>query len=278
MHRVAKMIPTKCFFTTHQIEPDDVIFILDGHHIYLTNDNKIPTGLIIKTQLENNAHFYCFAAINTVRYLIAENIDENALHSLHSLHLLVKTPIKQTYHLFDETLFRLAKQANHLFHWRKTHAYCGQCGNPNQNKTDEQALICPHCHHVTYPRISPCIIVLVTNKEKLLLARSPHFSENTYSTLAGFIEPGESLEQAIHREIYEEVGIIVKNITYFGSQPWPFPDSLMMGFFTEYVSGEIVVDGIEIEDAKWFDRHALPNLPSKASIARELIETYIKRI
>jgi NAD+ diphosphatase len=130
--------------------------------------------------------------------------------------------------------------------------------------------------HVTYPRISPCIIVLVARGEEMLLARSAHFSPEVYSTLAGFIEPGESAEEAVHREILEEVGVHVKNVRYFSSQPWPFPDSLMLAFTADYESGEISIDPKEIEDAKWYGPENLPKLPTTFSIARALIEQHLR--
>lgn len=164
---------------------------------------------------------------------------------------------------------------SHLAHWRRTHRFCGCCGKENSEKCDEQALICPSCQHITYPRISPCIIVLITHGEKLLLARSPHFPEKVYSTLAGFVEAGESLEQTLHREIKEEVGLVVSDVTYFGSQPWPFPDSLMIAFHAKYQSGEIKIDGLEIEDAQWFDQDNLPQLPRPESIGRHLIDAFL---
>ena len=131
------------------------------------------------------------------------------------------------------------------------------------------------CKLSVYPRISPAVIVLVERGDEILLARSPHFVPGVYSTLAGFVEPGETLEGTVRREIHEEVGVHVDNICYFGSQPWPFPNSLMIGFRADYASGDLTIDGVEIEAAGWFRRDNLPKLPFKVSIARSLIEAFL---
>ena len=130
---------------------------------------------------------------------------------------------------------------------------------------------------VSFPRISPAIIVLVERDGKALLARSPRFKEGLFSTLAGFVEPGETLEDAVRREVKEEAGIDVKNIRYFGSQPWPFPDSLMVGFTAEYAGGEIKIDDNEILDARWFSAEDMPEIPGKISIARALIDYFLEK-
>ncbi|MCX7124850.1 MAG: NAD(+) diphosphatase [Gammaproteobacteria bacterium] len=250
---------------------NDLIFVFQGTDIYLFEGKVLPKWHQISNYFNSNACFYCFSEFENTRYLIAENttIKSNEVYFIVNL--------RSTWAILSEADFMLARNANHLQHWRKTHRFCGHCGNKNSDKNDEQALICGSCHHVTYPRISPCIIVLITNGNKILLARSPHFPGKMYSTLAGFIEPGESLEQTVHREVKEEVGVTIKNLRYFGSQPWPFPDSLMIGFFAEYESGSILIDQKEIEDAQWFDIDNLPELPLKLSISRELIETYCRK-
>lgn len=155
----------------------------------------------------------------------------------------------------------------------KTHAFCGQCGSRTRQIKWEMAKQCDSCGHRTYPRVSPCIIVAIRHGKQILLAQGArHTKDAIYSTLAGFVESGETLEQAVAREVMEEVGVRVKNIEYFGSQPWPFPHSLMVGFIAEYAGGEINVDGKEIIAAQWFDFADLPNIPSKVSIAGRLIE------
>jgi len=136
---------------------------------------------------------------------------------------------------------------------------------------------CPACGLMVFPRISPAVIVLVEKEGRVLLARGERFTEPFYSVLAGFVEPGETLEDAVHREIEEEVGIKVRNVRYFASQPWPFPDSLMIGFTAEYASGEIAIDKTEIVDARWFDPAHLPTIPGKVSIARRLIDWFVEK-
>jgi NAD+ diphosphatase len=272
-----KNIVEENFFTKKYIsvsEPlsTDIIFAFYDQHIFLIEGKTLPTWDQLSHYCNQSTHFYCFGESNTTRYLIAEN------HSITDDHNLIKIKLRNTFSILDDKFFLLAKSASHLMHWRATHRYCGVCGTKNKDKKDEQALICDNCQHVTYPRISPCIIVLITRGRELLLARSPHFPEKIYSTLAGFVEPGESLEQTLHREIKEEVGLTVTNVTYFGSQPWPFPDSLMIGFHAEYESGDIIIDGIEIEDAQWFDVAYLPQLPPVQSIGRLLIDNYLSKI
>jgi NAD+ diphosphatase len=146
-----------------------------------------------------------------------------------------------------------------------------------QLRTDVRAKECRQCERLEFPRLSPAIIVLIEKEDTMLLARSPRFKAPFFSTLAGFVEPGESLEEAVHREVMEEVGISVKDIRYFGSQPWPFPDSLMIGFTAQYESGEIRIDPEEIAEASWYKTDNLPMIPGKLSIARMLIDWFIEK-
>ena len=184
--------------------------------------------------------------------------------------------LRYLYGRIDENFHKVAMRAVHLIEWDKNERFCGRCGAETKDKTDANAKECTHCGHVTFPRISPAVIVLVEKDGKALLARASRFAEEMYSVLAGFVEPGESLEETVQREIEEEVGIKVKNIRYFGSQPWPFPDSLMIGFTAEYESGEMKIDGLEIERAEWFDPRALPRIPGRISIARKLIDWFVE--
>jgi NAD+ diphosphatase len=177
----------------------------------------------------------------------------------------------------EEGIHRVAMRAVHLIEWDKNERYCGRCGSETRDKTGETAKECPRCGFITFPRISPAIIVLVEREGKVLLARASRFAEELYSVLAGFVEAGESLEETVKREIEEEVGISVKNVRYFGSQPWPFPDSLMIGFVAEYASGEIRIDGSEIVEARWFEPGKLPRIPDKISIARRLIDWFVNK-
>lgn len=168
----------------------------------------------------------------------------------------------------------LAAYAIRILDYDRTTRFCGRCGMATRPLRSERAKLCTDCNRIVYPRISPAIIVLIKKGDEVLLARSPRFPETVYSVIAGFVEPGENLEAAVHREVHEEVGIMVENIRYFGSEPWPFPDSLMLGLVADYAGGEITIDNHEIEDAGWFGRESLPSLPSHMSISRALIEAW----
>jgi NAD+ diphosphatase len=169
----------------------------------------------------------------------------------------------------------LVSRGAHLAHWRRTHRYCGSCGGLQSVHETEPGLMCQSCGVTTYPRVSPCGIALVVDDDRVLLARNARFPRPMFSTLAGFVEAGESAEQTIAREVTEEVGVATGRIVYYDSQAWPFPDQLMLGYFAEYRGGEIVVDGIEIAEARWFDCNNLPeNIPPTMSIAGRLIAHY----
>ena len=177
----------------------------------------------------------------------------------------------------DFPTFRMLAFADQVGTWRSNHRFCGRCGTPTQQVSGERCMRCPECGLDSYARISPSMIVLVTRGDEVLLARSPRFVTGVYSTLAGFVEPGESAEECVAREVREEVGIEVHNLHYLGSQGWPFPHSLMLGFHAEYAGGEIVPQADEIEDAAWFPIDNLPPLPMQRSIARYLIDLYVAR-
>jgi NAD+ diphosphatase len=171
--------------------------------------------------------------------------------------------------------YRVLAYAAQIATWAREHRFCGNCGAPNVQVPRERAMHCTVCDLRAYPRISPSMIVLITRGDEILLARSPRFVTGVYSTLAGFAEPGESAEDCVVREVREEVALEVKNIRYMGSQCWPFPHSMMLGFHAEYAGGDIVPQADEIEDAQWFRVDALPPLPMSRSIARYLIDTYV---
>ncbi len=177
----------------------------------------------------------------------------------------------------DADTFRLLGYAAQIGTWARQHRFCGSCGEPLQPVSGERAMRCSRCDEQHYPRLSPSMIVLVTRGDEVLLARSPRFASGVFSTLAGFVEPGETVEQCVVREVREEVGLEVKNLQYIASQSWPYPHSLMLGFHAEYAGGEIVPQPGEIEEAHWFDLARLPLLPSPYSIARYLIELHRTR-
>jgi NAD+ diphosphatase len=180
------------------------------------------------------------------------------------------------YSILDEDIFLLAGKAIQLLNWDKNHQFCGKCGTSTHTKDDQMAKICPECGFTSFTRLSPAVITAIIKDGKLLMARNTYSHPNRYGLIAGFLEAGETLEEAVQRETAEEVGLKVKNIRYFGSQPWPFPNSLMIAFTAEYESGTINVDENEISDASWFDADKLPRIPPKASITRELIDWYME--
>ena len=180
--------------------------------------------------------------------------------------------LRALYGKLDDSLFALAGRALQLVEWDRTHQYCGRCGTPTQQREHERARECPACALIAYPRIAPAVMCLVRRGQEILLARSPRFPPGMYSALAGFVEPGESLEQCLAREVLEETGVRIANPRYFASQPWPFPHSLMIAYVADYAGGEITPAPDEIEDAQWFALDALPKLPNRISIARRLID------
>jgi len=172
--------------------------------------------------------------------------------------------------------YALASRAFELLHWRRSHRFCGRCGQPLARHATERAMACAACRDLVYPRTNPVVITRVTRGREILLARRAHGANAFYSVIAGFVEAAETLEHAAVREIAEEVGIRVRNLRYFGSQPWPYPNNLMCAFTAEYDSGEIQVDGKEIATAGWFTPANLPPIPSPISISRKLIDAWLE--
>lgn len=178
----------------------------------------------------------------------------------------------------DQPVFYLVGRAKQIVEWHRTHRYCGECGQETVLSDSDRSRKCSACGHMYYPKLSPSIIVLITRGEEILLAKGVNTRGNFYSTLAGFVEPGESIEETVHREVMEEVGLKVKNLKYYSSQSWPFPNSLMLGFHAEYESGEISIQEEEIADAQWFHYKNMPNKPALISISGWLVDDYIKRL
>jgi NAD+ diphosphatase len=184
--------------------------------------------------------------------------------------------LRALYGRLPEEQYGVAGRAVQILLWDQTHRFCGRCGQPTVNAPAERAKLCPRCGLLNFPRLSPAVIMLVQRRDEFLLARNRAFAEGFFSVLAGFVEPGESLEEAVAREVREEVALDLREIRYFGSQPWPFPHSVMIGFTAQYAGGEIHPQAEEIVEAAWFHRRGeLPRLPGKLSIARRLIDWFL---
>ena len=177
-----------------------------------------------------------------------------------------------------DPLLALAGRAFQIVEWDRSNQFCGRCGTRLRGKAGERAKECPACGYVVYPRVSPAMMVLVTRGRELLLARANRFPQAMYSALAGFVEPGESIEDCIHREVREEVGVEVDRLQYVASQSWPFPHSLMIAYTAEYAGGDMRPCDEEIVEAGWFPIDALPQLPNPVSIARQLIDATVARL
>ena len=191
-------------------------------------------------------------------------------HALHGL--------RTVFGLVEEPLAVLAGRAFQIMEWDRNHQYCSRCGTPTVARVEERARACPKCRFTVYPPVSPAIMILIKRGREVLLGRKKEWAPGRYSAFAGFVEPGEMLEDTVRRETREEVGVEVENIRYFGSQPWPFPHSLMIAFTADYAGGEVRPDGVEIEEARFFDAEKLPQLPPSISISRRLITTVCAKL
>lgn len=247
--------------------PDARLFLFRGSDLLVYNDGdrsfvpsvaQVPLDQLQPHALEPIHGFPTYTAEIPADFAPPASMRFAGLRSLHGQ--------------LDTASFRMAGRAVQIVDWDRTNRFCSRCGTPLHLKADERAKQCPSCDLLIFPRLDPAVIVLIRREGELLLARSPRFPAGWYSTLAGFVEPGESLEEAVHREVMEEVGVTLKNLRYFGSQPWPFPRSLMIGFVADWGGGEIQFAEPEIEDARWFPLDHLPGLPPAMSIARQLID------
>jgi NAD+ diphosphatase len=185
--------------------------------------------------------------------------------------------LRSLYDVLPETHYAIAGRAAQIVAWDRDHQHCGRCGDPTERVAGERGRRCARCDFTAYPRVSPAIIVLIERDDRILLARGRTFVPRRFGIIAGFVEPGESLEDAVRREVQEEVGFEIGRIAYFGSQPWPFPHGIMIGFRTEHLRGEITFGDGELAEAGWFGAEDLPEIPAKLSIARRLIDDWASR-
>ena len=233
----------------------------------IDNDQYKWSGMAVKTE-----HFIGYLDNNSLYALELDN--ESLLIPETSL-----KPFRTLLGIIPDAYFGICSRSIQLVEWNGKNKYCGTCGSETSLHLVEKAMLCKDCNNLIYPRISPCIIVLVTDNERLLLAHNKNFPTKIFSTLAGFIEVGETVEEAIQREIFEEVSIKVKNCQYYGSQSWPFPSQLMLGFHAEYEEGDLKPDGEEIDIAEWFHYKSLPDVPpGRISISGRLIESYVNKL
>lgn len=173
--------------------------------------------------------------------------------------------------------YQLINRAMQLITWRQQHQFCGQCGEKTVMHAHESAYHCSACDQLYFPRIAPCMMTLVTKGDHCLLAQHQKHRNGFYSTLAGFVEAGESVEACVHREVMEEVGLTVNHLSYYTSQPWPYPQQLMVGYFAEYSGGDIVMQDEEIVDAQWFHYQNLPEIPPPETLSGMMIGEFVKR-
>lgn len=253
-----------------QLGVSDRILLFVGDRILVRGDSVFWTVDDVHSWLtdEYDLHLVAFEGRRCLALHVPESLAPHLRAEDRSLRSLI----------FSESDASLATvgKANQILDWYRSHRYCGQCGHPTQPHAGERALVCDHCERSYYPRINPCIIVLVTRGDKILLARNMRYRGKFMSCLAGFIEIGESAEQTVRREVREEVGIEIQNIRYVKSQSWPFPSQLMLGFHADFLHGELQPDGIEIDYADWFDVRDLPEFPDpQISVAGQLISAYV---
>lgn len=241
-------------------ENDDYLFVFNqNRQLYLDDDKNLPTDLD-----DFDVNFTLYIGRYKNKRTFAVNVcGDDGFYDL-----------REVYEISHD-LYHIAGKAVLVSDWYASHRFCGKCGTPTVLDEKDMMLKCPNCGQVHYPRIAPAIIVAIRNEDKLLMAKHSYHEQIRYALIAGFVEPGESVEEAVHREVQEEVGIKIKNLEYKRSQSWPFPNSLMLGFSAEYESGDIKVDGDEILKAKWFKKDEIIRYGSDISISDWLIQEFI---
>jgi NAD+ diphosphatase len=248
-------------------EPDALWFAFVGEELVVTAAGLVPTAAEL-----------AFTPMRTVplgrldgRLCIGAELDAVPVG-------LEAHGLRPLWSVLGDPHWTVAGRARQMLAWDADHRHCGRCGSPTVIASGERARTCTACGHASYPRLAPAIIVLVERADgAALLCHGVRFPRVSYSCLAGFVEPGESLEEAVHREVFEEAGITLRDVRYVSSQPWPFPGSLMVGFEAHHADGELRLDPSEIVDGGWYTRDDLPPLPPYPSIARSLVDAWIAR-
>ena len=238
----------------------DYLFIFNEKRELFLDDNKQLAKSI--DEFDVNFCFYIGTYKNKRAFVINVNSDESFYE------------LREIYE-FNPDLYHIAVKAVLVNDWYISHQFCGRCGTKTQIDEKDMMLICPKCGQNHYPRIAPAIIVAIRKGDELLMAKHSYHETIRYALIAGFVEPGESIEEAVKREVLEEVGLKIKNLRYKRSQSWPFPNSLMLAFTAEYESGDITVDGDEILKAKWFKKEEITRYESDISISDWLIQDFL---
>lgn len=261
-----------------------IIAVLDSQIVFLSRiDGAVELDTLLPSfndiaKLEPFIRACIFLGRTDTSPVFAIELDANAKQVIDDSRQLYSASLRSQLDILDDSIFHLCGSAQQVIQWNLTHKFCGACGTSTVASASDRARECPSCAQAYYPRISPCVIGLIQRGDECLLAHHTKFQSERYSVLAGFIEPGESAEQAFEREVKEEVNLEIDNIRFYKSQPWPFPGQLMIGFIADYKSGEITVDGIEIDHANWFRPKNFPELPPLGTISRQLIDDFVARV
>ena len=260
------------------IKEDSKLIIFCDNKILYDQAKNTYSFAIKDLNLSNQLGPYLAIALIDNYFVYVLNIDEdqNILGLFMDPDVIHFVELRQMLGILDQSSFLLLSRATILKSWLSANVFCSICGNQNSFNKKEGVFECSCNAAPKYPTISPCIITLIYDEDNILLGRSKFFPPNMYSTLAGFIEAGENAEEALIREVKEEVNVEITNIKYFSSQSWPFPAQLMLGYFCQYKKGEIILNDAELEDARWFDIKELPIIPPDASISGQLIRSYIE--
>ena len=246
-----------------------VYFIFSNHQLLLAKNGDQYSPPDYNPTTENN--ILSIGVHNNRDCFVIETQSPVSIDSLHGWY-----PLRFAIENCGEQWQGVLARAYQIMLWNLNHQFCGRCANKTTAGSEKLEKRCEQCHLSFFPKISPAVIVLIKKANQILMARTKSFPPGVYGLIAGFSEPGETLEETIRREVYEEVGLTVKNICYTGSQPWPFPDSLMLSFTAEYASGEISLNDGELEKAAWYDFDNLPGKPtSLISIAYKMIDDFV---